>query len=134
MYYSFFCINCVICMLYIMYYSFQMQEMNIFNFQTRKKRMHLQHIQVQIFILKNIFIKVNNHILMCQIRGKFKTLSRMSKDILSIQMTSITFEAAFSSGGQVINGKEALICTGNQVRQLCKYYYKNYNFDILRYI
>lgn len=56
---------------------------------------------------------------------KFKILSKMAKDILSIPATSVASEATFSAGGRVLNQfrsslnpqtVEALICLGDWVR------------------
>ncbi|CAI0406533.1 unnamed protein product [Linum tenue] len=56
--------------------------------------------------------KVNNH--------RFPTLSRMARDVLAVPVSTVSSEAAFSTGGRVLNDfrssltpriVEALICT-----------------------
>lgn len=59
--------------------------------------------------------------------SKLKTLSRMAKDILSIQMTFVAYESSFGIGDRVINEDhnlllastvEALTCTDDWLRDL----------------
>ncbi|KAK3035899.1 hypothetical protein RJ639_033400 [Escallonia herrerae] len=58
---------------------------------------------------------------------KYKILSKMTVDILSIPITTVASEAAFSTGGRVIDSYraslstktvEALICGGDWIRSL----------------
>ncbi|XP_073003666.1 zinc finger BED domain-containing protein RICESLEEPER 2-like isoform X1 [Typha latifolia] len=57
---------------------------------------------------------------------KFPTLSKMARDILSIPVTTVSSESAFSAGGRVLNdfrsslnpdAVEALVCGGSWIRE-----------------
>ena len=58
--------------------------------------------------------------------GKFKVLSKMARDILSIPITTVASESTFSAGGRVIDKKrasmkretvEVLLCGGDWVKE-----------------